>query len=132
MKLRKWCATLWLGMLLGVMVAPLSAQAPAQPQVDQSFALYLAVASGKRSMQSLSPEQQHEVQIIAAMMARPRYTSRRCSDLAGKQDAAQSAADDLQSCIATGSNDCESEMQDAKDAQQDYEDALDAANDDCQ
>jgi hypothetical protein len=112
-------------------VGAASAQTP-QQNVDQSFALYLAVASGKRSMQSLSPEQRREVQIIAAMMARPRYTSQKCTDLAEKQDEAQSAADDLRNCLAAEDDDCDSQMQEAKDAQEDYEDALDATNDDCQ
>lgn len=112
---------------------PVVAQTPEQ-NVDQSFALYLAVASGQRSMQSLSPEQQREVQIIAAMMARPRYTSQKCEDLADAEDQLQSARSDLRSCLASADadDDCDAQTQDVRDAQDQYESAKSNAEDDCQ
>lgn len=114
---------------------PAFAQTPQQTPVDQAFALYLAVASGKRTMQSLTPEQQKEVQLIAATMAaRPRYTSQKCEALADAEDQLQSARDDLRSCLAlaNGDDDCSSEMDQVNSAKSDYEDARDDADDDCQ
>ncbi len=114
---------------------PVFAQTPQQTPVDQAFALYLAVASGKRTMQSLTPEQQKEVQLIATAMAvRPRYTSQKCEDLADAQQRAREAAEDLSACLANadGSDDCDSEAQDAQDAHDDYEQALSDADGDCQ
>lgn len=121
-----------LGFLLVVLAGPLVAQTARQTSTDQALALYLAVSTGKRSMQSLTPEQRREVQIVAAMMARPRYTSQKCEDLADKQQEAQDAADELRDCLANGDDDCDSQMQEARDAHDDYEDALDDTDGDCQ
>lgn len=64
--------------------------------------------------------------------AYPHYTSQKCADLADTQREAELAAEALRECLANGGDDCDSEMQDAQSAQSDYEDALDAADGDCQ
>lgn len=112
----------------------LTPSSSADSQFNQEFALYLAVTTGKRSMQSLTDEQQRQVRAIAAVMARPRYTSQKCEALADAEDQLQSARDDLRSClaIADGDDDCESQMQDVRDAQDEYESAKSDAEDDCQ
>jgi hypothetical protein len=130
MKIRPWVLASTIALTLAASAA--LAQPPASAPVDEAMNLYLAVASGKQSFQSLTPEQQREVRIVAALMARPRYTSQKCQDLADKQDEAQSAAEDLQNCLLSGDDDCDSQMQEARDAHDDYEDALDATDGDCQ
>jgi len=132
MAINRWATAAALGFALTILTGPVLAQAAQQTPADEALELYLAVSTGKRSMQSLTPEQQREVQIVAAMMARPRYTSQKCEDLADKQQAAQAAAEDLQNCLSSGDDDCDSQMQEARDAHDDYEDALDATDGDCQ
>ena len=134
MVIKQWATAAGLGFLLVVLAGPLLAQTAHQASTDQALALYLAVSTGKRSMQSLTPEQQREVQIVAAMMARPRYTSQKCQALADAEDELQDARDQLQSCLASAGadDDCSTEMDQVNSAKSDYEDAQDDAEDDCQ
>jgi hypothetical protein len=121
------------GLLALVAAATTAAQTPTKP-VDQAFQLYVAVATGKRTWQSLTPAEQREVAVVAAAMRKPahRYTSQKCEDLANAQDQLEGAAEDLRQCAANGDDDCGVQAQNVASAQSDYQDAFDAAEDDCQ
>ncbi|MFK2929546.1 hypothetical protein [Dyella agri] len=120
-----------------ILAAMASMSASAQNQnsaMNGAFKLYQEVVTGKVAWSSLTKDQQAEVQLVQAMLAKPRYTSQKCEDLADKQEKAKRAADDLRECLANsdGSDDCDSQMQDAKDAHDEYEDALSDTDGDCQ
>jgi hypothetical protein len=121
--------------LLAVMAlsGPVIAQQPAAP-ADNAFALYLAVTTGKTSWQSLTPQQRAEVSLVASMMKKPRYSSRKCDDLADAEQQLQSARDDLRMCLvnADPDDDCDSQKQDEQDAKEQYDSAKSDADDDCE
>lgn len=123
--------------LLAVFLVCLAAVASAQQlpsNYNQLIKLYQDVISGRRSTQTLTPQERQEVLLMHSVMARS------CGRLQGKCEVVceaanqlEDAAKDLAQCAARHDfdDDCGSRARDVRDAADDYEAATSDAGGDC-
>jgi hypothetical protein len=119
-------------------IPPLTLTAYAQPSVQgritpEAVQLYKDVMSGKRSIQSLTPDEKASVSAVYRLMRRSSRTTSQKAECRDALDRAESAAGDvasygrrLISCVECGDHrdDCSSEFRRVHNAHSDYESAV--------
>lgn len=120
--------------LLALMFVLCSQATAQQPDYQHAAQLYQSVATGQRSMESLTPQERQQVLLIArAIRSSCSSNSHKCQAVCNAANELESSSRDLAQCASQHdyNDSCDRQFSDVRDAHDELETAVSDADGDC-